>query len=69
MRCVSGKHEWLSSISASRCCVPGWMRVLRLAGDGRGDASGGCVAVGGESARFVWQFAEPKPAEPHGRAL
>ncbi len=27
--CRSGRHHWLSPVSAERCCDPQWQRVLR----------------------------------------
>lgn len=33
MMCCSGKHQWPDEISATRCCNPGWERVLIMPGE------------------------------------
>lgn len=30
MKCRSGKHEWLNTVSAERCCDPQWVREVRF---------------------------------------
>lgn len=72
MKCVSGKHEWLSPVSAKRCCVPGWRRELCIgnADDARAHVIGGESAIDGISgAMFIWRFTgAPSAAKKEGAA-
>lgn len=41
--CKSGRHHWLLSQDAAKCCDPDWMRILRVAGPG--DDLRGCATI------------------------
>lgn len=60
MRCHSKNHDWMSEVSAIRCCRPGWRRELRNSEERqRGDATGGeVIADIATGLRFVWNFSK-----------
>jgi hypothetical protein len=71
MLCCTGKHDWLDPISASRCCVPGWKRVLRVSAEDRidGDMPDGMTRSGLFGARYVWRYEAPQDAPQESREM
>lgn len=53
MKCKSGKHEWQSEISASRCCDPKWRRVLMMGKSPEHDRDG-VTQINDFDGKFVW---------------
>lgn len=59
MLCRTGRHDWLSPVSAQRCCDPHWRRELRMWRAEDGDDAAEASYVHGEPLLFVWRWCGP----------
>jgi len=56
MKCIAGRHNWISEVSARRCCN-GFHQELRDIADPKryeGAETNGVIRVDGEAMIFVW---------------